>query len=414
MEDGKGLFCAGPSDDLALLAERFDGLLSAVHEDWPSLPGQMEPLTEDGGVMKTVLRKGDESRGTPPPYSTVTLHYHIMLKAGGEDEPMDSSVVRGVPDRKKLGEGQLLPGLELLLATMQPGQLLLAILGYQYAYGELGFPPKIGPKAEVVVFLELVSYEAEAPSERLLALEPQDRVLKPFGEICAAAVREKENGNNFVKEWEYDRAGAAYRRAVSLLLPFCPRSQEEAEMRRDLLVGLHLNTAFCALKQDRPDKAAEACRRALDLDPDNVKALYRYGKAKRMQRDNADAKLYFLKALAQEPRNKDIARELRILEEEVEEERRQDLELYSNMFKPYQGKVEPTPAIEEAVANMHFFQELQRFKEDPEVTTVCIPDGFFAQELEDLKEAARILRLKVRVEHVTTEDRNVHIKKPED
>jgi hypothetical protein len=42
---------------------------------------------------------------------------------------MDSSVVRGGPEKVRLGAGELLPGLQLLILSMHPGQLALAILG---------------------------------------------------------------------------------------------------------------------------------------------------------------------------------------------------------------------------------------------------------------------------------------------
>jgi hypothetical protein len=42
---------------------------------------------------------------------------------------MDSTVVRGGPEKVRLCAGELLPGLQLLILSMHPGQLALAILG---------------------------------------------------------------------------------------------------------------------------------------------------------------------------------------------------------------------------------------------------------------------------------------------
>jgi hypothetical protein len=47
---------------------------------------------------------------------------------------MDSSVVRGGPEKVRLGAGELLPGLQLLILSMHPGQLALAILGAGLLY----------------------------------------------------------------------------------------------------------------------------------------------------------------------------------------------------------------------------------------------------------------------------------------
>jgi hypothetical protein len=46
----------------------------------------------------------------------------------GEEAAMDSSVVRGGPEKVRLGAGELLPGLQLLILSMHPGQLALAML----------------------------------------------------------------------------------------------------------------------------------------------------------------------------------------------------------------------------------------------------------------------------------------------
>ena len=47
----------------------------------------------------------------------------------GEETAVDSSVLRGPPEKKQLGKMMLLHGLELLLSSMHAGQLLLALLG---------------------------------------------------------------------------------------------------------------------------------------------------------------------------------------------------------------------------------------------------------------------------------------------
>ena len=64
--------------------------------------------------------------GLVPEGATVTLHYSQSLEGGsshsfcfkdiagaGQDEPFDSSVLRGKQERYKLGEGQLIEGLEV-------------------------------------------------------------------------------------------------------------------------------------------------------------------------------------------------------------------------------------------------------------------------------------------------------------
>ena len=39
---------------------------------------------------------------------------HLFIASAGQDEPFDSSVLRGKQERYKLGEGQLIHGLEVI------------------------------------------------------------------------------------------------------------------------------------------------------------------------------------------------------------------------------------------------------------------------------------------------------------
>ena len=52
----------------------------------------------------------------------------------GEEEAVDSTLGRGSPARQQLGQGQLLPGLELLLATMQPAEIACGLLGQRWIF----------------------------------------------------------------------------------------------------------------------------------------------------------------------------------------------------------------------------------------------------------------------------------------
>jgi hypothetical protein len=53
--------------------------------------------------------------------------------------------------------------------------------------------------------------------------------------------------------------------------------EEEEKKWKSVMLKLYLNMSQVSLKQVKPKKAIFFCKLALDFDPKNVKALFRYG-----------------------------------------------------------------------------------------------------------------------------------------
>lgn len=126
----------------------------------------------------------------------------------------------------------------------------------------------------------------------------------------------------------------------------------------ELALAAHLNLALCLLKvrQDgcvvcpfgeglcppshaaptsqkgKPERCVENCDRALALDPNNPKALFRRAKARTLLRDADGAEADLAKLEQVEPGNGD-ARALRVEVKKLrDEEARKSAEVYSKMF----------------------------------------------------------------------------------
>ena len=104
------------------------------------LARKMEPLTPDGGVKKKLIRGGIMADGSIPEKGTVTIHFSMRVEY--QDEPFDSSWFRGRPERYRLDDGQLLPGLEIGIKTMKNKELSEFLIESNYAFGEMGCPPR--------------------------------------------------------------------------------------------------------------------------------------------------------------------------------------------------------------------------------------------------------------------------------
>jgi len=88
-------------------------------------------VTADGGVKKKLIVKG-EGWEKPPKGSEVHVHYVGTLLDGTK---FDSSRDRNEPFVFKLGEGQVIRGWDLGVATMRKGEKCLLTCKPEYAYG---------------------------------------------------------------------------------------------------------------------------------------------------------------------------------------------------------------------------------------------------------------------------------------
>ncbi|CAI8002480.1 FK506-binding protein-like [Geodia barretti] len=96
-------------------------------------------------------------------------------------------------------------------------------------------------------------------------------------EILSLASRHKERGGKLFQEGQEGAAAVCYSRAAKLAAAAGGGGEGEF---KDLQVALGLNLAACQLKLGQADHASSNCSRVLELDPGNVKALYRRGVAR--------------------------------------------------------------------------------------------------------------------------------------
>lgn len=383
--------------------------LSENLTEFEVLKRKMKDVTvrKDGGVMKKVLREGFQTYGVVPDGATVTVHYSQALE--GQDEPFDSSVLRGRPERYKLDEGRLIQGLEIGIKTMKTNEKSQFLIDYTYAYGHFGCPPRIPERAVLLVTVELIDYVEEGQAEALLAMEPEERKKKNAYPHIEKVVRlEHSNGNNYVKSKEWKMAIRHYDRGIKLLEETSLANEEEEERRQRLMFKLQLNVAHCCLMMKWPKKACIACREALQIEENNTKALYRFGKAQRMLEDYEKARYYLVRAQKNSPQDPHISEELRSLEEQLIKERKTEKTLCQNMFSvPHQEKRREE---QEKIYYENFLEELEEFKAQKE-KEMLMPSNFSPVEMRAFKDAGEVLGMKVVEEMDSKGSRKVRVTK---
>jgi len=159
-------------------------------------------LVGDGGVLKSVSRAGAGAK--PPRGATVEVHYEGRLQATGAI--FDSSRARNKVFKFTLGEGKVIAGWEVGLASMQPGEICKLTCAPQYGYGAKGIPPMIPASATLDFEVELVSVQLPQEQAQTFADDNPSaprtpQAIKSAYESKMAAKPKPQEGMQGMLEW---------------------------------------------------------------------------------------------------------------------------------------------------------------------------------------------------------------------
>ncbi|KAI4902615.1 hypothetical protein NFI96_032938 [Prochilodus magdalenae] len=272
---------------------------------------------EDGGIIRRIVTKGE---GYSKPNEGASVEVHVEGKHEGR--------VFDERDLKfEVGDGDTLdlpPGVEKALQAMEQGEESLFTIKPKYGFGNAGYAKfNIPPGATLHYKIKLAAFEKAKSWEMNTSEKLEQSIIV------------KEKGTQYFKDGKYKQAAVQYKRIVSWLEHESSLQGEEEEKAKALRLAAHLNLSMCYLKLQEANPALENCDKALELDANNEKALFRRGEALFMLKEFDRAKDDFQRVIQLYPANKAAKSQVLLCQKHIKEQHEKDKRLYANMFQKF-------------------------------------------------------------------------------
>lgn len=127
----------------------------------------------------------------------------------------------------------------------------------------------------------------------------------------------KEEGNNYFKEKDYEKASRSYRRGTNALKTLNVGNTGDEQVKT-LLISLQTNLSMMFFKLNKHKQSAQVATSALKIDGANVKARYRRALARRKLGEHEGARDDLREALKEDPVNSAVKKELASLKRELD------------------------------------------------------------------------------------------------
>ncbi|XP_005110253.1 peptidyl-prolyl cis-trans isomerase FKBP8 [Aplysia californica] len=287
--------------------------------------GSMDILG-NGFLKKKVLVPGKEDT-RPTNGDTVTIRVDGVLENGTHVDVQDFTFI--------LNDGDVILAFDLAVALMDVGEKCELFTDARYAYGPLGRDPDIPKDASITYTIELINVQ---PEQELSSLGTEKRLS--MGEA------KRERGNYLYGRQDYTGAISSYSKAVKILDDSDLNAGLDDEARSTLSeswVKCYNNMAACQLKISAIDAAIRSCEKVLSAQEDNVKALFRLGKAYSAKNEVDKALEYLRKGIKLDPESKMLHQEVLNLARRKSKESESEKELYQRMLGVKPGENPFTP-----------------------------------------------------------------------
>lgn len=161
----------------------------------------------------------------------------------------------------------------------------------------------------------------------------------------------KEKGTGYLKQEKYKLALKMYERSYGFV------NTLETPEAKDIKKALYLNKSLCNLKLKDYYATETECNKALEIEPNNVKALYRRGQSYYSRGDYEQSLVDFKRIKELEPENKAAQNQMALCNQQIRAYEQKQKSLYANMFSKF--------------AEIDKAKEKSEKKDEPDVLSSC-------------------------------------------
>eukprot|EP01105_Mastigella_eilhardi_P025338 TRINITY_DN6871_c0_g1_i2.p1 TRINITY_DN6871_c0_g1~~TRINITY_DN6871_c0_g1_i2.p1 ORF type:complete len:496 (+),score=220.68 TRINITY_DN6871_c0_g1_i2:60-1547(+) len=277
---------------------------------------------KDGSIMKKTITEGDGYE-MPDDETLCTVTYKAFVK--GTETPFESKE----NFQLHMGEEEVISGVEKALETMKKKEKAEITIMPVHAYGKEGCKEKNIPADATLVYdLELIDFDKPKSSYQMTAPEQLEY-----------AEKKRLEGNQLYGQKKIARALKKYKRALNYVESDYRMSEEEKKKAKSLKLPCYLNIAACKVLTKEWPEVLENCKKALEIESTNVKALLRRGKAYSGTDDWELAERDFNSVLTQQPDNAEAKKELALLNKKIARQNARDKKTFAGLFQKL-GKLE--------------------------------------------------------------------------
>lgn len=378
----------------------------------------------DGGVMKQVLKEG--SGPVVPHGSIVRVHFNAYFEY--LSEPFDSSRLRNAVQKFRLGQGYVIEGWDIGIATMRQGEFSQFIIQPEYFLGPKGVPPRIHENSPALFEIELLSFVEKVGPDDFFNMTREERWAVPFSEIKKVYQTLVTEAKQMFEANYIKGAFPKYKKACEILEDMHMKNEEEEKEQTKLLLRVYLNMAVCLVKLGHSKRAIIYCRRCEDIDPNHPKALYLYGKALHQMCEFSRARQYLMRAQRLKPSSREVSEELEKLEKDLQKFKLTETSIYQKMFSQPVGETEQEKQTSDRVLEQKvdkslqcsesfkrtLKEKLQEFRDNPDLVEFPLPSySFTVGEIQCVLDAAEEMGLVARVKGSGNESKIQVMKKIE-
>lgn len=245
------------------------------------------------------------------------------------ESPVDSSNVTKKPMMMSMTKGIVpLPGYRIALSTMKIDEEAVFWIHSDLLYGCIGCPPRIPPKADMLIRIKVTAVKDSSPS--------RDNKHSSYELLLEKTLKDYKIARDYFQRKNFRECIRICSRNVEKLEEFNASCREENDLRQKYLIKMYESLSVCYDKLKKPAKVCILIKELDKLSPinNNYKALVLKARANTFFNHFEVARDCLLKACTLAADNEIVLRSIKELDEKVaskaklDDEKRERLKMF--------------------------------------------------------------------------------------